>query len=180
MNPKTEPYHPKHPTLKRYFVGGVLLFLLCFGLYVLTDQMMFKSDHLSRPLVSNHPMVGQSAPYIPDEWSNKQKPLVVHFFATWCAPCRQEWPQLMQLKQQGWDIVGIVYHDQTKTVQQWLAENGDPFVQWVNDHDGHWAVSWGVRGVPETFIIGPQHDIVHHTTHLPSLLTTPLIQGIRP
>lgn len=83
-----------------------------------------------------------------------QGPVVVNFFASWCAPCEMEAPQLNALSAEGVRIVGIAYKDQSPKTQAFLARLGDPYVQRLTDADGRAGVEFGVTGVPETYLVG--------------------------
>ena len=79
---------------------------------------------------------------------------VVNVFASWCLPCRDEHPFLMQLAKSGKATVnGINYKDKPEKVAKWLAEMGDPFARIGADLEGRVSIDWGVYGVPETFIV---------------------------
>lgn len=80
---------------------------------------------------------------------------VVNLFASWCTPCRAEHPQLMALRSQGVDIVGIAYKDRPEASAAFLAELGNPFADVGLDPEGRYGLEIGVTGVPETFVIGP-------------------------
>jgi cytochrome c biogenesis protein CcmG, thiol:disulfide interchange protein DsbE len=82
---------------------------------------------------------------------------VVNVWASWCAPCRQEHPLLVELgKDQRFDIAGINYKDQADNALGFLSELGNPYDRIGTDGNGRAAIEWGVYGVPETFIIS--HD----------------------
>jgi cytochrome c biogenesis protein CcmG/thiol:disulfide interchange protein DsbE len=80
---------------------------------------------------------------------------VVNLFASWCTPCRAEHPQLMALRRQGVDIVGVAYKDRPEASAAFLAELGNPFADVGQDPTGRFGLEIGVTGVPETFVIGP-------------------------
>ena len=73
----------------------------------------------------------------------------------WCTPCRAEHPQLMALRRQGVDIVGIAYKDRPGAAAAFLNELGDPFTDVALDPEGRFGLELGITGVPETFVIGP-------------------------
>jgi cytochrome c biogenesis protein CcmG, thiol:disulfide interchange protein DsbE len=82
---------------------------------------------------------------------------VLNVFASWCAPCQVEHPMLMRLaKEPGIRLVGIDYKEPSPEAgQRFLARHGVPFSAVGADAGGRAAIDFGVYGVPETFIIGP-------------------------
>ncbi len=81
---------------------------------------------------------------------------VVNFFASWCAPCQIEHPMLMRLAREGGvRVVGIDYKDAPEAGRRFLTRNGVPFHAVGLDPTGRTAIDFGVYGVPETFVIGP-------------------------
>ncbi|MBN8994159.1 MAG: DsbE family thiol:disulfide interchange protein [Rhizobiales bacterium] len=80
---------------------------------------------------------------------------VLNIFASWCAPCRAEHPQLEALA--GDDrirLVAINYGDVDENARRFLGEMGNPFAAIGTDRRRRAGIDWGVYGVPETFIIG--------------------------
>ncbi|HEX4895866.1 MAG TPA: DsbE family thiol:disulfide interchange protein [Solimonas sp.] len=89
------------------------------------------------------------------------RPLLVNFWASWCAGCQVEHPFLMQLASQGVEIVGIDYKDTDEAGLAWLGRHGNPFRSLVADREGVAGLDWGVYGVPETFVIDARGVIVY-------------------
>jgi cytochrome c biogenesis protein CcmG/thiol:disulfide interchange protein DsbE len=85
---------------------------------------------------------------------------LVNFFASWCAPCEIEAPQLNALKARGVRIVGVAYKDKPENTKAMLARLGDPFTETLVDADGRAGLEFGVSGVPETFLVGPDGRIL--------------------
>lgn len=84
---------------------------------------------------------------------------VINLFASWCTPCRAEHPQLMALRRQGVEIVGVAYKDRPEASAAFLTELGDPFSVVGMDPEGRFGLELGITGVPETFVIGPDGAI---------------------
>jgi len=87
-------------------------------------------------------------------------PMLVNFFASWCAPCEIEAPVLMQLKAQHVRMVGVAYKDAPPKTQGFLSRLGDPFAQRLVDRDGRAGIEFGVTGVPETYLIGQDGKVL--------------------
>ena len=86
---------------------------------------------------------------------------VVNFFASWCAPCIQEHPLLMQLKADtGLRIVGVNYKDPLPGGRRFLGRYGNPYAAVGVDDTGRAAIEWGVYGMPETFILDGDGRII--------------------
>jgi cytochrome c biogenesis protein CcmG/thiol:disulfide interchange protein DsbE len=88
------------------------------------------------------------------------RPMLVNLFASWCAPCRIEHPQLMALKARGVAVVGVAYKDDTIATRAFLDELGDPFTMVLVDREGRAGLDLGVSGVPETFAVDAMGRVV--------------------
>lgn len=78
---------------------------------------------------------------------------IVNFWASWCAPCRVEHPNLTRLAAEGIPIYGVNYKDFDPNARAFLEELGNPYVAVGSDPSGFAAIDWGVYGVPETFVL---------------------------
>jgi cytochrome c biogenesis protein CcmG/thiol:disulfide interchange protein DsbE len=79
---------------------------------------------------------------------------VVNVWASWCGPCRQEHPILMQLAADPrFELDGINYKDVPENALRFVGALGNPFAEIGADRDGAVGIDWGVYGVPETFIV---------------------------
>ena len=79
---------------------------------------------------------------------------LVNFFATWCKPCRDEHSFIKRFSnQEGIEVIGINYKDNTQKAIGWLKELGNPYSDVAVDNNGRIAIDWGVYGIPETFIV---------------------------
>jgi len=88
------------------------------------------------------------------------KPMLVNVFASWCAPCRAEHPQLMALRARGVAVVGVAWKDDPVATRAFLDELGDPFAMVLVDRDGRAGLDLGITGAPETFAVNAMGQVV--------------------
>ena len=87
---------------------------------------------------------------------------LVNVFASWCASCLDEHPLLMEISAGGAArIFGLAYRDDPAAASAWLDRHGSPYAATAVDVDGRGGVEWGVRGVPETFVVDAGGIIVY-------------------
>jgi cytochrome c biogenesis protein CcmG/thiol:disulfide interchange protein DsbE len=87
---------------------------------------------------------------------------VVNFWASWCVPCVQEHPVLVALNERtGVRVFGVNYKDQAAAARRFLGRYGNPYFAVGVDGNGRAAIEWGVYGMPETFIVNGQGQIVY-------------------
>ncbi|MGA0605803.1 DsbE family thiol:disulfide interchange protein [Phenylobacterium sp. VNQ135] len=135
---------------------GILVALgLLFGLYALNRNPQVQPQALvGKPVPALQlPTLEGGQPATLREMAS-EGPLLVNFFASWCAPCEIEHPVLMGLKGQPVRVVGVAYKDAPQNTQAFLARLGDPYAEILVDRDGRAGVEFGVTGVPETYVVG--------------------------
>ncbi len=83
--------------------------------------------------------------------------VLVNVWASWCGPCRTEYPVLAAaargLGPRGLVVVGINTQDTRAKAQEFVREMGGAAYPSVRDEDGTHAIDWGTFGVPETFVV---------------------------
>jgi cytochrome c biogenesis protein CcmG/thiol:disulfide interchange protein DsbE len=97
---------------------------------------------------------GKAVPGITAQSLRAGEVTVVNFWASWCVPCVQEHPLLVELAQRtGVRIVGVNYKDSPPGGLRFLGRYGNPYAAVGTDPAGRGAIEWGVYGMPETFIL---------------------------
>jgi cytochrome c biogenesis protein CcmG/thiol:disulfide interchange protein DsbE len=92
------------------------------------------------------------------------KPIVLNFWASWCTPCRQEFPLLRTTVGSDPDValIGVNTQDFVESDGREFAE--EQHAEWPNGFDRNEAVrrGYGVTGLPETFFIDADGVIRSH------------------
>ena len=87
---------------------------------------------------------------------------LVNVWASWCVPCHDEAPLLVQLAaDKRIRVVGINYKDQPDNARRFLNRYGNPFAASGADQSGRASIEWGVYGVPENFLVGRDGRIAY-------------------
>jgi cytochrome c biogenesis protein CcmG, thiol:disulfide interchange protein DsbE len=104
---------------------------------------------------------GVASPALSEADLANGRPVVVNFWASWCAPCVAEHPLLVELvRQTGVRLVGINHKDSSINARRFLGRYGNPFAIVGVDGNGRAAIEWGVYGMPETFVLDGRGRIV--------------------
>lgn len=92
------------------------------------------------------------------------KVIILNFWATWCRPCRKEMPSMQraweQVRDQGVVLLAVDWKEDKEMVAMFLEKYPIDFPIPM-DKDGSLAADLGVRGLPTTFVIDPQGQVVY-------------------
>jgi cytochrome c biogenesis protein CcmG, thiol:disulfide interchange protein DsbE len=88
--------------------------------------------------------------------------VIVNFFASWCEPCSEEAPLLNRLQHRlagRGTVVGVAWNDATGDTRRFVRIHsvGYPVLR---DVDGAFASAYGVKGMPETFVLDAHGRVV--------------------
>jgi len=83
----------------------------------------------------------------------KGKPVVIHFWATWCPVCKMESANIEHLSANYELLTIAVNSGDTEKLRRYMREKGMTF-RVLNDRDGVWAQRFKVEVFPTTFIYG--------------------------
>jgi DsbE subfamily thiol:disulfide oxidoreductase len=82
--------------------------------------------------------------------------LVINAWATWCAPCEQEQPALVDVAERyanrGVTFLGINHADQDAKALEWVRHYGVPYRS-LSDPAGRFAATMGYIGLPDTYVV---------------------------
>ena len=79
---------------------------------------------------------------------------LINFWASWCAPCRDEHPLLIQLsKEKNLKLLGINFKDKKKQAILFLNNLGNPYDFLTKDELGKNSVKLGIYGIPESILV---------------------------
>lgn len=157
------------------YVLALLPLLVFAGFAAVAAKMLYEQDvngldvsaipsaliGTKAPSLALPPLEGANVPALTDA-AIKGKLTLVNVFASWCVPCRQEHPMLKELsKDERLNIVGINYKDKSDNALRFLGELGNPYAAIGIDPNGKAAIDWGVYGIPETYLVGPDGTIIY-------------------
>jgi cytochrome c biogenesis protein CcmG/thiol:disulfide interchange protein DsbE len=155
---------------------AVLVPLVIFlGLVLLFFVRLFSGDPATLPsALIGHPAPQTNLPPVAglerngaaipgiEAASFKGNVTVLNVWASWCVPCHDEAPLLLQLSRDTrLRVIGINYKDQPDNARRFLGRYGNPFAAAGADENGRASIEWGVYGVPETFVVGRDGKIAY-------------------
>lgn len=139
-------------------VAGLLAFLT-WGLISNGDSGIDVGDPVPVATLPTLPGGGEaSLADFKGEW------VLLNVWASWCVPCRDESPALEKFEKTNRDVVnvfGVDTRDLSGDAMKFIDEYGISYTQ-VRDANGDYADDLKTTGVPESFLIDPEGDLVAH------------------
>ena len=147
-----------------------LKFLIPLGLFLVLAGFLAVGLNLN-PREVPSPLIGKPAPGFdltmldaPDQKLKRDELLgkvwVLNVWASWCAPCREEHPLVVELARRKLvPVYGLNYKDTRPAGLAFLTQLGNPYEASLFDADGRVGIDYGVYGVPETFVVDKQGTI---------------------
>lgn len=174
LNVTNERGNGRNPII---LIGGVLVLVVLGGLLIFGNALFGETaveqaaaPDIVLPISGNPPLVGDTALEftLQDLDGNTVnlsdhlgKPIIVNFWASWCAPCRIEMPELQATFEayQDDDLVILALNQEESgdvAADFFIEEMGLTFTNPLLDSEALIAESYGVRNLPTTFFINAE------------------------
>ena len=143
-----------------------IIFLLIFILGIFFLSLNKSSNYNTESLVGNK--LGEielvsfedDSIFTNDDFK-KNSFTLINFWASWCAPCRIEHSQLIELsKENNIKILGVNFKDKKINALKFLKDLGDPYEYLTRDSNGKQSVNFGIYGIPESILIDNKLTII--------------------
>jgi len=87
---------------------------------------------------------------------------LINFWASWCAPCRDEHAMLLKLNngEKNLKILGVNFKDKKNNALKFLKDLGDPYDDIARDELGKYSINFGIYGIPESILINKDLIII--------------------
>lgn len=130
--------------LKEIVIGLLLLFIL--------SNIM---SYIRKPTLESNTFPQTKSQLIDGSYFDtnaiKGKPLLVHFWATWCPTCKLEAANIQALSEKYEVLTIAVKSGSTEALKKYMQENDFDF-KVINDTHGNWAEEFKIEAFPTTFI----------------------------
>ena len=172
---------------RRILIFSVVSLLNVGLLALLLTQLLTPAPNAGSDPLVGHPAPDFSVAMLSPDTGNtalslsnfKGKPVVLNFWASWCAPCKEEVPLLesswKQVQEQGKDVVflGIDYQDSNNDAISFLQLYGITYPI-VLDADGSVALKFSVTSLPQTIFINRNGTVM---SRVPRELTAQVLSS---
>lgn len=91
--------------------------------------------------------------------AHPSKPVLVHFWATWCPICRTDQGMIDAIAQDYPDTITVAMQSGNRQEVMNHMRGQNLSFRVLNDPDGRISHAWGVNAVPASFIISPDGKI---------------------
>ena len=139
----------------KFFIIAILLFSIGVFFVGLNTSSIYDTKDLVGKKINKIEMKHfNDDSFITEKDLMKNNFTLINFWASWCAPCRDEHPFLLKLNQEkNIEILGINFKDKKDQASEFLEKFGNPYDDLVVDKFGKHSIDFGVYGIPESILI---------------------------
>jgi cytochrome c biogenesis protein CcmG/thiol:disulfide interchange protein DsbE len=139
---------------------------VCLGAIALFYLLLKPDASDNEPLIG-HPLPALTLPLlVPKDGTltlntlPADRPIVFHFFASWCSKCAADHQHLLEINDQpNARYIGIVIADKPENAKRWLAEHGNPYLYVAIDAHQTLTAPLDIRGLPDTIVMDKDHIV---------------------
>jgi peroxiredoxin len=162
MNSKADKDKTSRPRWRRWFWDILLILTVMVGV-----QLWQTRNLPTGPAPALEGLMLDGKPVSLADY--RGRPVLVHFWATWCPVCRTEEGSINAISKDHQVLSVATTSGEAQEVAAYLKKQGLDFPV-IPDESGILGVAWGIRGVPSSFIIDAdgriRHAAVGYTTEL--------------
>jgi thiol-disulfide isomerase/thioredoxin len=131
----------------KHYIKEIFLFFI-FITIVANLLSLYKSIDLNKAKLdeSSFVLIDSKQYTIP-----KDKPIIIHFWATWCRTCKMEASSIDALSKDFEVLTIAVNSGSDDDIKKYMSEHNLNYMV-VNDKDGYYAKKFNISGYPTTFI----------------------------
>ena len=149
-------------------IAYLLLILIFIFIFTVFLKGLYKPNLYTPSDISNKNLIKFSAKDLfsnveinSQELISTNKFTLINIWASWCVPCRSEHLILMDLsKNSNLNMIGLNYKDNSESAKKFIYKLGNPFSNILVDKNGIISIELGAYGIPETFIINSDGEII--------------------
>ena len=152
--------------MQKKIIEIIVFFLIIFFIGVffigLNKSSVYDTNNLVGQKLTNVNLKHFSENKLISEKDLKEKNFtLINFWASWCAPCREEHPFLLKLKEQkNIKLIGVNFKDNKNNALNFIKNFGDPYDDIARDEFGKQSVNFGIYGIPESILINKELIII--------------------
>ena len=146
----------------KIFTFIIIAFILCIFYIGLNTSSIYTTKNLVGTKIDEIELLHFSENKIinTNDFTNSNFTLI-NFWASWCGPCRDEHPFLLNLKsEKNLKIFGVNFKDKKKNALIFLNNYGNPYDLMGKDASGKHSINFGIYGIPESILINKDLIII--------------------
>ena len=140
----------------KHYIKEIAIFLVVMTVFANIISLYKSSDLSQKPFSLTNIQLINGGEFI---FPHAKKPLLVHFWATWCPTCKVEASNIQTISQNFEVLTIAVKSGSNEELQLWLKKNNYDF-KVVNDNSGFISSNFKIAAFPTTFIYNKDKEIV--------------------